>query len=46
MPRTLTLRRFADVHEFEDRALPFLMLREAEHNLFLGICDVDRYRFE
>ncbi len=35
---TLTVRRFADVHAFEDGALPFLMQREAEHNLFLGIC--------
>ena len=34
----LTLRRFGDVHEFEDRALGFLTEREAENNLFLGIC--------
>ena len=34
----LTLRRFNDVHAFEALAQPFLMEREAEHNLFLGIC--------
>lgn len=34
----LTLERFSDVRSFEERAMPFLMAREAEHNLFLGIC--------
>jgi predicted GNAT family acetyltransferase len=40
MARTadLTLRRFHDVDAFEERARPFLLAREAEHNLFIGIC--------
>ncbi len=37
-PAGLTLRRFDSVDDFEARAKPFLMEREAEHNLFLGIC--------
>src|SRR5688500_7890639 len=32
------LRRFADVARFSARAEPFLMQREAEHNVILGIC--------
>jgi hypothetical protein len=31
----LALLRY-DLDAFEDRATPFLMEREAEHNLFLG----------
>jgi hypothetical protein len=38
MATGLTLRRFGDVNDFEALALPFLVEREAEHNLFLGIC--------
>lgn len=34
----LVLRRFDDLETFEARALPYLLKREAEHNLFLGIC--------
>ncbi len=34
----LELTRFDSVDAFEDRALPFLLEREAEHNLFIGIC--------
>lgn len=37
-PTPLTLRRFDTVGDFEELAKPFLMEREAEHNLFLGIC--------
>jgi hypothetical protein len=38
MASGLTLRRFENVEDFEARALPFLVEREAENNLFLGIC--------
>ena len=34
----LQLTRFDSVDAFEDRALPFLLERESEHNLFIGIC--------
>ncbi len=34
----LRVTRHADIDEFEDHALAFLAEREAEHNLFLGIC--------
>jgi predicted GNAT family acetyltransferase len=36
--RQLSLRRAADVEEFERLAGEFLHAREAEHNLILGIC--------
>lgn len=36
--RALTLRRAADVDEFERVAGDFLRAREAEHNLILGLC--------
>jgi predicted GNAT family acetyltransferase len=34
----LKLTRFDDVDTFEASAFPFLLEREAEHNLFIGIC--------
>ncbi|MBI5669707.1 MAG: GNAT family N-acetyltransferase [Chloroflexi bacterium] len=36
------VRRFDDVSEFYQRVAPFLMAREAEHNLMLGLCSVLR----
>ena len=36
--RALTLRRAADVEEFERIAGTYLRAREAEHNLILGLC--------
>jgi uncharacterized protein len=38
MAAVLDLTRFDSVDAFEGRALPFLLEREAEHNLFIGIC--------
>src|SRR5437879_5022974 len=35
----LRLQCFEDVHDFEDVAFPFLLEREAEHNVILGICN-------
>jgi predicted GNAT family acetyltransferase len=34
----LALTRFDDLDAFEDAVMPFLLTREAEHNLFIGIC--------
>jgi ribosomal protein S18 acetylase RimI-like enzyme len=34
----LRLERYDDVDTFEGDVLPFLLQREAEHNLFIGIC--------
>ncbi|HVF99156.1 MAG TPA: GNAT family N-acetyltransferase, partial [Chloroflexia bacterium] len=34
----MELRRFHSIEEFYGRAEPFLLAREAEHNLLLGIC--------
>jgi GNAT superfamily N-acetyltransferase len=34
----LEVRAYERIDDFESHALPFLMEREAEHNLFLGIC--------
>lgn len=34
----MELRRFETIEEFYGRAEPFLLEREAEHNLILGIC--------
>lgn len=34
----LTLRRYDDLDGFTARAMPFLLEREPEHNLFIGIC--------
>lgn len=34
----LTLRRYDDLEGFTARAMPFLLEREAENNLFIGIC--------
>jgi predicted GNAT family acetyltransferase len=35
----LWLRRFDEVRDFEDVVFPFLLEREAEHNVILGICN-------
>ena len=35
---SLRLHRFSTVDVFEDAALPFLLAKEAEHNLFIAIC--------
>ena len=40
----MELQRFADVASFYGRSEPFLLQREAEHNLILGICAVLKYR--
>lgn len=38
MAASLELRRFHTVETFYNRVAPFLLQREAEHNLILGIC--------
>jgi drug/metabolite transporter (DMT)-like permease/predicted GNAT family acetyltransferase len=42
--RGLRLTRHDDIDDFEAHALDFLSAREAEHNLFLGICSQIRAR--
>ncbi len=38
MGQAMELRRFDSIEEFYGRAEPFLLEREAEHNLILGMC--------
>jgi hypothetical protein len=38
MAQAVEVRRYDSLSAFEDRALSFLLARESEHNLFLGIC--------